>query len=351
MNKKVALVTGAGGVVGRNLIEYLSDQNDWEVIGLSRRRPDTQQNFQHISVDLLDHEDTRKKLGKLSRVTHIFNGAYIETPTYAELVEPNLRMLRHVVETIENISQSSLQHVHLVHGTKYYGNHLGPFKTPAKESDPRHIPPNFYYAQEDYIVQQQEGKPWSWSACRPHAICGFAVGNPMNLSMVLAIYASISKELGLPLCHPGTAGNFHALYQCTDASLLARAIIWMSTTPKCANEAFNITNGDFFRWENLWPQLAKFFDMEVGHRRHINLSEMMSDKAELWQRMIENYGLQPYDYDEIVSWKYGDFVFGAGYDIMSDTTKARRFGFNEVLDTEEMLINLMSKFRDARVIP
>jgi hypothetical protein len=27
---------------------------------------------------------------------------------------------------------------------KSYGVQLGPFKTPAKETDPRHMPPNFY---------------------------------------------------------------------------------------------------------------------------------------------------------------------------------------------------------------
>ena len=57
----------------------------------------------------------------------------------------------------------------------------------------------------------------------------------------------------------GTPGNYTALYQCTDSGLLARAIVWMATTAKCANEAFNITNGDLIRWENLWPKFARFF--------------------------------------------------------------------------------------------
>jgi hypothetical protein len=36
---------------------------------------------------------------------------------------------------------------------------------------------------------------------------------------------------------------------------------------------------------------------------------------------------------------------------MSDTTKARRFGFHEVVDTEEMLMRMMSDFQDLRLIP
>src|SRR6266568_9455916 len=26
-----------------------------------------------------------------------------------------------------------------------------------------------------------------------------------------------------------------------------------ATEPKCANEIFNVTSGDFFRWQHLWP--------------------------------------------------------------------------------------------------
>jgi hypothetical protein len=37
---------------------------------------------------------------------------------------------------------------------------------------------------------------------RPEAVCGYAVGNPMNLLMVISVYAAISKELGLPLRFP-----------------------------------------------------------------------------------------------------------------------------------------------------
>ena len=75
-------------------------------------------------------------------------------------------------------------------------------------------------------MDRQRGKRWTWSAARPHAISGFATGNPMNLVMVLAVYATLSKALGLPLRHPGTAENYHALHQCTDAALLVTAVVW-----------------------------------------------------------------------------------------------------------------------------
>jgi hypothetical protein len=40
----------------------------------------------------------------------------------------------------------------------------------------------------------------------------------MNLAMVIAIYASISKELGLPLRFPGKPGAYDKLLEMTDAS-------------------------------------------------------------------------------------------------------------------------------------
>lgn len=349
--KKKALITGATGVVGMNLLRYLVGKNDWHVVGISRRKPLVEGKFEHIPVDLQDNVATRSALAEQRDVTHVFHAAYVEGETWSETVAPNLLMLKNTMEAIEPVA-NELEHVHLVQGTKYYGNHLGPFKTPAKESDPRHMPPNFYYDLEDYVTGlQQQGRRWIWSACRPHGVCGFAVGNPMNLSLVLAVYATLSKELGLPLCFPGTVGNYTALYQCTEATHLARAIEWMATEPDCANEAFNITNGDLIRWKNVWPQIAEFFEMKVGPQRHLNLSEMMRDKAPVWDRLVQAHDLQPFPYEEIVAWQYGDFVFTPEFDIISDMTKARRYGFCETVDTEQMFIDLFRQFRSSRVIP
>ena len=40
----------------------------------------------------------------------------------------------------------------LVTGTNYYGSHLGPFKTPAREDDTRHDGPDFYFDQVDWLT-------------------------------------------------------------------------------------------------------------------------------------------------------------------------------------------------------
>ena len=100
-------------------------------------------------------------------------------------------MLQNTVEAVER-SSAFLRKVVLLEGAKMlHGAHLGPYKTPAKETDPRHMPPNFYYDQEDYLVARSGGNSWSWAALRPSSICGFAVGDPMNMATVIAVCASL----------------------------------------------------------------------------------------------------------------------------------------------------------------
>jgi nucleoside-diphosphate-sugar epimerase len=350
MERKVALVAGATGIIGRGLVEHLSSGDEWEVVGLSRNATDYQSRARFLSVDLLDPEDCKAKLGGLGTVTHLFFAAYVERPTEAERVEINVAMLRNVVETVE-AAPPGLRQVVLMQGTKYYGCHLGPFKTPAKESDPRHMPPNFYYSQEDYLRERQRDKAWSYTVIRPDVVCGPGTGHPMNLTMVLAVYATISRELGLPLRFPGKPWAYRALAEVTDTGLLARASEWVTTEPRCANEAFNIINGDYFRWVHLWPRIAEGFGMKVGPPVPLRLAEFMADKGPLWDDVVRRHGLRPYPYEQVASWPFGDFVFGCDYDVISDMTKARRYGFHEAVDTEEMFARMFLSLKEQRYIP
>ena len=350
MTKRKAIVTGASGLVGSYLIAHLLKQGGWDIVALSRRKLDVPGNYRHIALDLTDRADVHGKLGSLKDITHVFFVAYLERSDPAELVAVNTAMLVNLVDVVEAASPV-LEHVHLSEGTKWYGNHLGPFRTPAKEDDPRHMPPNFYYDQQEFLEARQKGKRWTWSVVRPHAVCGFSTGGPMNLTLAIAVYASISKELGLPLSFPGKPGAYSALYQATDAALLAKAIVWMATNPKSANQAFNITNGDLIRWQNLWPKFAAFFGMELAQPRHVSLRNVMADKGPVWDRVVGKYKLQPHSYKDIVAWGYPDNVFASDYDIVSSTTKARLAGFHDMVDTEEMFLRMFGEFRQNRIIP
>jgi nucleoside-diphosphate-sugar epimerase len=350
MPNKVALVVGAQGVIGRNLVEHLAAQGDWEVIGLSRRGGTDSGKVRHIAVDLLDPADVREKLNGLTEVTHLFYAAYQDRPTWAELVPPNLAMLVNVVEAVEAVA-SGLRHISLMQGYKVYGAHLGPFKTPARETDAHHMPPEFNVDQQQFLEERQRGKDWTWSAIRPSVVCGFALGNPMNLAMVIAVYAALSKELGIPLRFPGKPGAYDKLLEMTDAGLLARATVWAATEERCANQAFNINNGDLFRWNELWPKIAGFFELEVAPPLPMSLDIVMADKEPLWNRLVAQYGLAPTPYKDVSSWRFGDFVFSWDYDMFADGSKARRFGFHEFVETEAMFLNIFADFRRRKIIP
>ncbi|WP_190817925.1 SDR family oxidoreductase [Saccharopolyspora pogona] len=349
-NTKVALVVGANGVIGRNLVEHLATLPDWEVVGLSRRGGENNGRVRYVAVDLLDPQDTRGKLRDLTGVTHVFYAAYQDRPTWAELVPPNMAMLTNVVDAIE-AAAPGLRHISLMQGYKVYGAHLGPFKTPARENDARPMPPEFMASQQQFLEQRQVGKAWTWTALRPSVVAGFALGNPMNLAMVIAVYAAISKELGLPLRFPGKPGAYDSLLEMTDAGLLAKATVWAATSERADNQAFNINNGDLFRWRELWPKIAAHFGLDVADPLPMSLLDVMADKAPLWQEMVAKHDLKPHTFQEVSSWQFGDFVFSWDYDMFADGSKARRFGFHEFVDTEAMFLEIFDDLRERRVIP
>jgi nucleoside-diphosphate-sugar epimerase len=348
--QKVAVVVGARGVIGGRLVEHLAALGDWEVVGLSRRGGESAGRVRHVSVDLLDADDARETLRGLAGATHLFYAAYQDRPTWAELVAPNVAMLGNLVDAIEPVAPG-LRHVSLMQGYKVYGAHLGPFKTPARESDPPHMPPEFNVDQQDLLERRQEGKAWTWSAIRPSVVCGFGLGNPMNLTMVIAVYAAISKELGLPLRFPGRPGAYDALIEMTDAGLLARATVWAATDERAANQAFNVNNGDLFRWSEMWPRIARWFDLEVAPPLPMSLEVVMADKAPVWDAMVQRHGLARNGYDAVSSWRFGDAVFGWDYDMFADGSKLRRLGFHEHVDTEAMFAAVFEDFRRRSIIP
>jgi nucleoside-diphosphate-sugar epimerase len=208
MKPYTALVAGATGVTGSNLIEHLDGRGDWNVIGISRHAPESTSASRFIAVDLLDRRDTEAKAGALS-----------------------------------------------------------------------------------------------------------------------------------------------TLGEATDATLLARALEWAATEPRCAGEVFNITNGDCFRWQQLWPKIAAAFDMPVGPPLPMRLADFMADKEPVWQALVEQHGLRPVAYERIASWPFADAVFSIDYDIVSDTQKARRHGFNDCVDTERMFAQRFAAMRSQRIIP
>lgn len=348
--KNVVLVAGVHGVSGQAAALEWAKTPGTKVYGLSRRKADLPAGIEGIAVDLLDRADVEAKLGGLSDVTHIVFAAYIEKPGAAERSKVNVALLANLVEVVEKASPH-LRHVAFYQGGKAYGSDLGPFKTPAREDDPRLMSPNFYYDQEDFLRRQQVGKSWHWTALRPEAIIGYSDGSAMNLGVAIAVYATISKELGLPLRFPGTQEAYQALYQVTDSNVLAKATVWAGLAPEAQDEIFNITNGDQIRWQHLWPRIARMFDMETADPVPMPLVSYMADKAELWDSIVQKYRLRDTPYEKLATWSFADFIFFSGFDNVSSTIKARKAGFADCIDSEEMFRDFFADLRAQKVIP
>ncbi len=346
---KKAVVVGALGVMGRYIVDKLAALPDWEVIGLSRRKGEDRERVRYVPVDVL-----QPWTPDFGDVTHVFYAAFQasagKAADYASNIAPNRDMLVNSVSAIERVSPE-LERVVLITGTKYYGTHLGPYKTPARESDSRHAGANYYFDQIDWLTEFQKGKRWTWADLRPQTLCGFAPGTAMSILPVIAVYAAIMKELGRPMAWPGKPGTGRNIYQVTDSGHFANAALWAATDARCANQAYNITNGDYFRWLDIWPRLAAVFGMEAGEPSPLNLTEFMADKAPLWDAIVRKHGLKPYRFDEVVAWPFGDYVFNTTWDVMSNLTKSRQHGFHEVVDSEDMFVDLLTRFRKERIVP
>lgn len=352
------LVAGATGVATQFLIDIVSTAPGWKVTGLSRRPPaNAQPGVRYLGADLSDVEACRRAVAG-ERFTHIVYAAraphtlYTAMKPYArvgiEAVGPNLDMLANIVSAVDG---GALRHVHAVMGSKWYGFHIGPITTPMVESDPGHMPPNYYFAQQNYLESESRKGGWTWSTSRPNVVSGSRERVGPSFISTIGAYASICRHLGLPLAFPGKPGNYTSLQDISDANLLAKAIFWMCNSPEAENQAFNVTNGDVFRWETLWPKVAAHFGMETNGVRHMSLIQWMSDKGDVWKEIVAKHGLQPLPLEQVASWAFVDFILGLDYDVFSSTTKIRKAGFHEMLDTQDMILSQLRELQAARIIP
>jgi hypothetical protein len=165
----------------------------------------------------------------------------------------------------------------------------------------------------------------------------------------IAVYAAISKELGLPLRFPGKPGAFETIYQVTESTHFVNAALWAATNQRCSNEAFNITNGDYFRWRNLRPKIAAVFEIVAAEPQTICLTQHMADKGALWKEITAKYEFKRVFYADLVAWPFADYVLGADWDVMSDVTKSRLY--HDLVDSEAMFVRLLRRFREERIVP
>jgi nucleoside-diphosphate-sugar epimerase len=356
MTNQVALVVGASGITGSNLAEKLIAKG-WTTYGLARN-PNTEiENLQPVAADLLNTDGLKLALANVAP-THVYITSWMRNETEAENIRVNSLMVRNLLEVLAE--KQSVQHVALVTGLKHY---LGPFEayakegflpeTPVREEHPRLDIENFYYAQEDEVYAAAERDGFTWSIHRPHTVIGKAVGNMMNLGTTLAVYATICKETGRPFIWPGSEAQWNGLSDVTDARVLAEHLIWASTTDAARNEAFNVANGDVFRWSWLWKQIAAYFKIEViGYEGAMRpLETEIANDGQLWSQIAEKYNLKEGDLSRLASAWHTDLDLGRPIEVMTDMSKSRKLGFNVFQKTDESFYDLFELLRTERLIP
>lgn len=353
---EIALVVGASGITGSNLAQKLISKG-WTTYGLARSPNTGIENLRPLTADLLNPESLKDALAEISP-THVFITTWMRNQTEAENIRVNSAMVRNLLDALS--PKKSVQHVALVTGLKHY---LGPFdayakagtlpETPVREEHPRLDIENFYYAQEDEVYAAAARDGFNWSIHRPHSVIGKAVGNMMNMGTTLAVYASICKETGKPFRWPGSEAQWNGISDVTDARILAEQLIWAATTEAAANQAFNISNGDVFRWSWLWKQLAAWFDVDtIGYDGSIHpLEQEMASYGPLWADMAKKYSLKESDLDRLASAWHTDLDLGRPIEVMTDMSKSRKLGFTAYQSTRDSFYDLFETLRAARLIP
>lgn len=345
--KKTALVVGASGIIGNAVTQALVESPEWHVCATRRALiPEVET----LECDITDAIGTALAMLAAKNTTHVFYAALAPHPNAKIESDVNTAMLANVLDGLK-AAGAKVERVVLYQGAKVYGPHLGgPIATPFYEDAARHLPANFYFAQEDLLRERAEKGEFDWSILRPDPVIGDIAGNFMNIAMVIGAYAALCKQAKVPFRFPGSVTTYSTvLAQFTDARWLARASLWAATAPSAHNEAFNLV-GEPFRWSRVWHQVAEALELTVGEPLPISLSHHMPDKASDWQRLALENDLRPVPYDQLVNWGFGDFVFSIQQDMLSDMGKIRRAGFTEPM-THTSLIDTIASLRKQRYLP
>jgi nucleoside-diphosphate-sugar epimerase len=359
-NKKV-IVAGATGLVGHAALRHFGISGGCEVVALSRRKPSELYGARYVEADLTDPARCNRAAPDLQGATHLVYAALYETPNLVDgwrdpnQIRTNDLMLRNLMAELEPVAPQ-LTHVTLLQGTKAYGVHVRPLVVPAREGrSEMYEQPNFYWAQENFLRELQQGKSWHWSILRPVLIVGETIGGAMDLIPPLGVYAAMSREQDRPLDYPGGAAR---VSQAVDVDLLARAIGWAGEAEAARNEAFNVTNGDVFTWENVWPAIADALDMKPGTAVPLSLVKEYPQWIARWDALRRKHNLVSPDLETFVglSFQYADYSLrygqtAAGPPSIVSTVKINQAGFTEMMDTEAMFRKWFGQARAGRLLP
>lgn len=359
---KHVLVLGATGLVGLAAVRHFAGRPGCRVTAVSRTRsPLLPAGIDHLCLDLDDIVASAAVFGAMQSVTHVVYAAVQEQADLvagwidAEHVARNGRMLANVLVPLTRVA-TGLRHVTALQGPKAYGAHVQALPVPAREGrDERRDVPNFYWPQQDELIERQRGQSWSWTIFRPVMVVGEAIGGSMNLVATLGVYAALMREQGRELPYPGAVG---LTKQPSDVGLIARAIDWAGEHAAAANQIFNIDNGEVFAFESVWPAIAYALGMVPGEPRALQLAQFLPLQAAAWDRIRARHDLRAPALAPFLgsSPMLADFSMGAGPNglarpVIVSSVKLRQAGFHDTIDSETMFRTWFERYQQHRLLP
>jgi hypothetical protein len=175
----------------------------------------------------------------------------------------------------------------------------------------------------------------------------------MNMGTTLAVYSTICRETGRPFLFPGSLTQWNSLTDMTDARLLARHLEWAATTEAARNQAFNVVNGDVFRWSWMWTRLANWFGLQPAPfpDEVTPLERQLADAASLWADIARKHDLVERDLNVLASAWHTDADLGRPIEVVTDMSRSRKLGFLDYQATDDSFFDLFNRLRVARIIP
>jgi nucleoside-diphosphate-sugar epimerase len=152
----------------------------------------------------------------------------------------------------------------------------------------------------------------------------------------------------------------------SSSKLIADLTLYVSTNGKARNQAFNVTNGDYFTWRYMWPRLAKYFGAKASSEYKFtkpypeegsvqlekSLLEWSQDKETIWNKICDESGVpQAKPTWSFGTWAFQDWVFQRTWSATLSVNKARKFGWTGHVDTYDSFIEVFDEFVKAKLLP
>ena len=127
----------------------------------------------------------------------------------------------------------------------------------------------------------------------------------------------------------------------------------MTLPGKAANLAFNVVNGDYFRWRKMWKLIAEYFGIEPAPYpdRPSPLAIALADAGPDWERIVGKYKLARTSLEQIAPWWHIDGDLGRTQECVTDMSRSRELGFLDYKRTWTAFQDLFVRLQKERIIP